>query len=285
MHRALVLVSLSLAMACRGSVPAAPPAPAATAATAAPAAAETRVPVVAATVGSSMRLNWRVPPRAGQLTDSQLVALAPRIARLRAEPDTLRVDATDSLNLAQLVRVLALDESGAVLGEVTRYGFVFRGSIYPEPGGMVRASRAGVGVFAASIRRDLVGEFRTRGPAQVIVITTDSTGAAARMLEIPKGTGVISGVVRDSLGQPMPRAQVMATRTIGAEVITVARGQADAEGRYRLEALPAGPINIRLLSRGYLPLNLDLTLGEGETITRDLQLVPAQVRPLPRLLD
>ena len=276
MPRALVLVSLLLAMACRGSAPATPATPAAPAASAAPSAAETRVPIIAATVSSATRVNWRVPPRAGQLTDSQVVALAPRIARLRAEPDTFRLDVADSLNLAQLVRVLALDDTGVVLGEVARYGFSFRGSIYPEPSGVVRASRAGTGVFTAFLRRDLPGESRTRGSAQVIVITTDSTGAGARMLEIPKGTGVITGVVRDSLGQPMPRAQVLATRIVGAELITVTRGEADAEGRYRLEALPAGPISIRSLSRGHRPLSIDLTLREGDTITRDLQLVPVR---------
>lgn len=278
MTRVLLLCCLALVIGCRGSATVAPAAPAAAAAP----AAEVRVPVVTTTTGASMRMTWPVPPRAGQLTDSQLVALAPRIARLRAEPDTLRVDVTDSLNMARLVRVLALDDNGAVLGEVTRYTFAFVGSIYPEPSGVVRASRAGAGIFGASIRRDLAGEFRTRGPAQVIVITTDSTGAGARMLEVPKGTGVITGVVRDSLGQPLPRAQVLATRTIGAEVITLTRGVADTEGRYRLEGLPAGALTVRASWRGHRPISENLTLGDGAAVTRDLQLAPLGTTQLTR---
>jgi len=282
--RALPLFCLALMVGCRGSAPAVPTTATVQAAPLARAGDTVRVPFVA-TTQSSMRLDWRVPERAGQLTNAQLVELAPRIARLRAEPDTLRVDVTDSLDIARLVRVLALDDNGAVLGEIRRYTFSFRGSIYPEPSGMVRAGRAGVGVFAASIPQQLSGDFRTRGPAQVSVFITDSTGAGARMLEIPKGTGVITGVVRDSLGQPIARAGVTATRTVGMEVVIITRATADAEGRYRLEGLPAGPLRLMTSWRGHQLLRVDNPLEEGANVTRDLQLLPlssVRTMPLPR---
>jgi hypothetical protein len=271
-------------VACRGSAPAVPTTATVQAAPLARAGDTVRVPFTV-TSPSSMRLDWQVPERAGQLTNAQLVELAPRIARLRAEPDTLRMDVTDSLDIARLVRVLALDDNGVVLGEIRRYAFSFRNSLYPQPSGMVRASRAGIGVFGASIPQQLSGDFRTRGPAQVSVIITDSTGAGARALEIPTGSGVISGVVRDSLGQPLPRAQVLATRRVGMEIVNMTRASADAEGRYRLEGLPAGPLTLRASWRGHQLLSVDAALEEGANVTRDLQLLPlssASTMPMPR---
>lgn len=147
----LAVLALS---ACGGS--ASNPAPA----TPAPAAGEVqRVPFVRTTVSGSTRVRWRVPVRDGQLTDSQLVALAPRIARIKAE----------------VVRVLAIADDGTVLGEIRRYTYQFSG-LDQDSLGLMRPLRPGRAEWMAMIPVQAPGAFRTRGPAEVRVIITDSAG-------------------------------------------------------------------------------------------------------------
>ena len=83
-------------------------------------------PIVGAAVRDSVRVQWNVPERAGQLSDERLAELRPRIARLVADPDTFRMGLADSVFLAQRVRVLAVDSEGSILGEIRRYGFSLR---------------------------------------------------------------------------------------------------------------------------------------------------------------
>lgn len=278
MSRAAFVMCTALALACRAPAP--EPAPQRVPP---PTPTVERVPFVQTRVGTSVRVDWRVPQREGQLSDSQLVAAAPRIARLRAEPDTLRMDVTDSLPMATLVRVLAVDDSGAVVGEVRNYGFNFVGGLTIQPNGFVRARQAGVGVFGASLSPRLPGEFRSRGPASVIVVVSDSTGVGPRTT-VARGSATISGVIRDSLGRALQGVSVQAARPDGRTAVTLARSVSDSEGRYRLESLPAGRTVVTAFQFGYQPAFVEVQLGEGAAEARDLRLRPGNPRGTdPRL--
>jgi RNA polymerase sigma factor (sigma-70 family) len=90
----------------------------------------------------------------------------------------------------------------------------------------------------------------------------------------------IVGVVRDAdTGRPIPGAVVQSHRFAGNPVMALSRlrTRADAEGRYRLDGMPAGKGNA-LLARGpadqpYLPAVGDVDTGEGDgAATFDLKL-------------
>lgn len=260
--RMLVLAGV-LAIGCRSQAPAPSPTP-----------ELTRVPFVAVRAGGPVAVRWRVPQREGQLTDSQLVALAPRIAALRAEPEALTLDATGALPLSQVLRVLAVDEAGVVLGEIRNYNFELRDGLYIDSTGAVRGNRVGTGRFIASISERRTGDFRSRGPAEVRVAISDSTGLLSRPPVIPRGTAVVSGIVRDSTGTPRAGAIVQVMRRIDGRMVQVANGTSDDEGRYRIEGLPAGESTLILAIRDHEPTFITLQLSDGDQSQRDARLLP-----------
>jgi RNA polymerase sigma factor (sigma-70 family) len=90
----------------------------------------------------------------------------------------------------------------------------------------------------------------------------------------------IVGVVRDAdTGRPIPGAIVQSHRFAGSQVegIDILRTRADAEGRYRLDGMPAGKDNA-LLARGpadqpYLPALGEVDTSEGDgPATLDLKI-------------
>ena len=64
------------------------------------------------------------------------------------------------------------------------------------------------------------------------------------------------GVVRDSAGAPVARAQL----TMGA-----AQAESDSVGRYRLPGLPAGVGTLRVRRVGYAPIVADVDIAGGAT--------------------
>lgn len=260
--RILVLAGV-FSLGCRSQGPAPSPTP-----------EVTRVPFVAVRTGGPVAVRWRVPQREGQLTDSQLVALAPRIAALRAEPEALSLDATGALPLSQMLRIFAVDESGAVLGEIRNYGFTLRDGLYIDSTGAVRGTRVGTGRFIASITERITGDFRSRGPAEVRIAISDSTGLWSRPPVIPRGTAVVSGIVRDSTGTPRAGAIVQLMRRLDGRMVQVANGTSDGEGRYRLEGLPAGESTLILAIRDHEASFITLQLRDGDQLQRDARLLP-----------
>jgi TonB-linked SusC/RagA family outer membrane protein len=79
--------------------------------------------------------------------------------------------------------------------------------------------------------------------------------------------GTITGQVRESSTlQPLVGAQVSIPGTeIGAFT--------DEQGRYRFEDVPAGSVTIRAQMIGYSPRERTVTVGDGETVTVDFDLV------------
>ena len=259
--RTIVLAAVLLS-GCRGQSPASAPTP-----------EVTRVPFTNVRMGGAMAVQWRVPARDGQLTESQLTELAPRIAELRAEPATFDLDATSALALSQHMRVLAVDDAGVVLGELRQYDFELRDGIYIDSTGAIRGNRVGTGRFLASVPRRLDGDFRTRGPAEVRISISDSTGRLSRPPEIPRGTAIVAGVVRDSTGTPAA-ARVQVMRRIEGRLVQVAATESDAEGRYRLEGLPAGESTLIFEIRYHEASFVPVQLRDGVELWRDARLLP-----------
>lgn len=263
MRGRIIVLAGVLSVGCRSQGPAPSPTP-----------EMTRVPFVAVRTSGPVSIRWHVPQREGQLTDSQLVALAPRIAALRAEPEAFTLDATGALPLSQVLRVLAVDETGAVLGEIRNYRFELRDGLYIDSTGAVRGNRVGTGRFIASISERRTGDFRSRGPAEVRIAISDSTGLWSRPPVIPRGTAVVSGIVRDSTGAPRADARVQVMHRIDGRMVQIAAGESDSEGRYRIEGLPAGESTLILAIRNHEASFVTLQLRDGDQLQRDARLLP-----------
>jgi hypothetical protein len=93
-----------------------------------------------------------------------------------------------------------------------------------------------------------------------VVLLAAAIGSAAAPAWA-QGTAAITGVVRDSTGSLVPGATVAATNAVtGAERTTVT----DAEGRYRLAALPGGRYQVSAVLAGFRTevRTIDLTGAE-----------------------
>ena len=78
-------------------------------------------------------------------------------------------------------------------------------------------------------------------------------------------TGRITGTVTDEAGLPLPGANV--------QLIEMERGVATStEGRYELIGVPAGEHTVRVSFIGFVPLEEQLTLAAGQTLTYDVTL-------------
>ena len=80
-------------------------------------------------------------------------------------------------------------------------------------------------------------------------------------------TGRVIGHVRDSLGAPIPGAQVM---VVGRQVSALT----DRSGAYALEGLAQGPIKIRVIAAGYAVAESAVLVRPGRTLTHDVILRP-----------
>jgi outer membrane receptor for ferrienterochelin and colicins len=90
-----------------------------------------------------------------------------------------------------------------------------------------------------------------------------------------QGTALVYGMVRDTLGQPIP-----------AEVRDVGSGRmsaADAAGRYRL-TVASGTIVLRVGSVGFRPVVDTLTVATGDSLEHDYRLQPAVVQLQPTIV-
>jgi hypothetical protein len=88
------------------------------------------------------------------------------------------------------------------------------------------------------------------------------------------GSGAVEGFVRSSAGQPVPGAQVLSSnRWGGTWGSTPMEARADAEGHYRLEGLPAGPLSLTARREGAtIGVRHLVEVPEDSTITRDFTL-------------
>lgn len=80
-------------------------------------------------------------------------------------------------------------------------------------------------------------------------------------------TGRIVGTVTDQRGEPLPATQI---QVLGMELGTVS----NAEGRYTLENVPAGEVQLRAQRIGYATVNRTITVVANQTVTLDMELRP-----------
>jgi hypothetical protein len=66
--------------------------------------------------------------RPGQLLPAEVALMAAAVTSLRAEPATLSIRTGDRIALRDHVRILAVDSSGTVLGELGFYDWNYEGS-------------------------------------------------------------------------------------------------------------------------------------------------------------
>lgn len=97
--------------------------------------------------------------------------------------------------------------------------------------------------------------------AQVAPVARDSS---------PKAT--IAGVVLDSLGKPVGKATV---RVASGSPSTAT----DAEGRFRLEGVPAGEARVEVTGDGYRPLGFEFAIAPNVTVSLKLTLLPGLSAP------
>lgn len=89
--------------------------------------ASVALPVPVSPALESRTITDPAPGRAGQLTRTELDSIAPHVRSLRASPQDLVHTVGDSIRVRELVRVLALDSAGAVLGDLPYFDYGFSG--------------------------------------------------------------------------------------------------------------------------------------------------------------
>lgn len=106
--------------------------------------ASVAIPVPMSPALESRTIRDTTTRRAGQLSIAQLDSIAPRVRALRAAPGELAQAVGDTIRIRELVRVLAIDSAGGVLGELPffDYGFSGRGARLLADGRLV-LGRAG----------------------------------------------------------------------------------------------------------------------------------------------
>lgn len=103
---------------------------------------------------------------------------------------------------------------------------------------------------------------RALGFATALVATGLLAGAAAA-----QETAVITGLVRDSAGRPLPGALVLYAGT--------SRGtRPDALGRYRLMGVPAGAVTLEAVQIGFYAARQTVTVAAGDSVRLDFTLIP-----------
>jgi len=85
----------------------------------------------------------------------------------------------------------------------------------------------------------------------------------------------MSGIVRDSAGEPVPLVEFR-------EINSGRRAETDTAGRYSLRGLPVGHVYVEVRRIGFRTMAIDTTLGEGERLVIDLVLsaVPRRLQPV-----
>ena len=107
-----------------------------------------------------------------------------------------------------------------------------------------------------------------------------SLAALVALLAIPSiastqtGTGLITGLIRDSSGGAIPGAAVRVISEKSGEVIEVV---SDEQGSYRADALAAGPYRLEAALDGFEAPPRRVTLEAGQTLAFDVTLSPSRI--------
>src|SRR5262245_31843847 len=106
----------------------------------------------------------------------------------------------------------------------------------------------------------------------IVVVFVVALGAAAATAQ--NVAGVVSGLVRDSLGGAIPGATVRAVNeTSGTSVEAVSDGQ----GAYRLAGLAPGEYRVEAVLDGFETTIRKVVLNADQTAAVDMTLAPARI--------
>lgn len=109
-------------------------------------------PIPSSVLMESRTVDHSAPARPGQLTPQEVDSIAPSIRSLRAQPFEVTAFVGDTIRIADLVRVVALDSAGLALGEMPRYDFTYNGRGFRLlADGRVHLRRRGTVRFSASL--------------------------------------------------------------------------------------------------------------------------------------
>lgn len=234
------------------------------------------LPLVA--LGDTGRIAYSVPQRSGQMTADEMRALLPRVERLRAEPDTIAVGIGDSVFIPRLVRILALDASGRVVGELRSYDFSMMGGLGPLRSGAIRAHVRGTARLTASWPRRLLDDGESAPPSAELTVLVGATRGVTVPPVARSGTASIAGVVRDPAGTPMSGVHVR----VAKRGVLLQQTTTDEEGRFRVDELPAGLVHVATLHLGYVRSNTELELPGASA--KELSFVLQPIGPLETIL-
>lgn len=109
----------------------------------------------------------------------------------------------------------------------------------------------------------------------LLAIAVLAAGTAADLMG-QAGTGIFRGKVTDSLGIPVPLAEIV---ILGTEL----RAVADSEGMFRMAAVPQGMHPVIVRSIGWKPIFFMLRIAGGEEFIVRIGLEPAPQR-LPEII-
>jgi len=132
------------------------------------------VPIPSSVLFESRTIDHSVPERPGQLSPAEFEVLASSIRTLRADPIELPQLVGDTIRVADLVRVLAIDSTGTVLGEIRFYDWNYSGALRGFrilSDGRVYLSRRGTVRFRARLRKQYWrGAESARPSAEVSIV-------------------------------------------------------------------------------------------------------------------
>lgn len=135
------------------------------------------VPLPVAPGLESRTVDYAVPERPGRLTRAAVDSLAPRIRALRVAPAELRVAVGDTVRMAEVLRVEALDSAGVMLGELPGYDFGFSGrGMRLLADGRFVFSRSGSARFTARLPEQYWRGKPSDQPAATVSITVQANG-------------------------------------------------------------------------------------------------------------
>jgi hypothetical protein len=113
-------------------------------------------PIPAAMVGAS-KIEYTPPaPRANALTNEEYKAIGPRIRSLRSDPTEFRLSVGDTIRASEVLRIMAFDSAGTVLGEIPFYDYSISGrGVRMTSDARIVLVRAGTFDFIASLPEDM----------------------------------------------------------------------------------------------------------------------------------
>lgn len=113
---------------------------------------------------------------------------------------------------------------------------------------------------------------RNSGRLRIAAILA-ATAMVAAPVAAQRGTSIVAGVVRDSLGAPVS----VATVTVGPT-----QSLTDSAGRFTLSRLPAGTSTVSVRRLGFRPVDVvvDLVDGRRETLNVTLVMLPLELKGL-----